>query len=39
MTQATVKQIGVVSRNLSDRIDRVMLNRMLGIPIFLSSCT
>jgi ferrous iron transport protein B len=35
MTQATVKQTGVVSRNLSDRIDRVMLNRMLGIPIFL----
>jgi ferrous iron transport protein B len=36
MTQATVKQTGVVSRNLSDRIDRVMLNRMLGIPIFLA---
>lgn len=35
VTQATVTRAGVVSRNLSDRIDRVMLNRVLGIPIFL----
>ncbi len=35
MTQASVTKVGAVSRNLSDRIDRVMLNRMLGIPIFL----
>jgi ferrous iron transport protein B len=35
LTQSTVTQVGKVSRNLSDRIDRVMLNRMLGIPIFL----
>jgi ferrous iron transport protein B len=35
MTQASVTQVGAVSRNLSDRIDRIMLNRMLGIPIFL----
>jgi ferrous iron transport protein B len=34
-TRASVTQTGAVSRNLSDRIDRVMLNRLLGIPIFL----
>jgi ferrous iron transport protein B len=27
---------GEVGRNLSDRIDRVVLNRVLGIPIFLA---
>jgi ferrous iron transport protein B len=31
-----VKRRAQVSRNLSDRIDRVMLNRALGIPIFLA---
>lgn len=30
-----VRRKGVVTRNLSDRIDRVVLNRALGIPIFL----
>lgn len=35
MTNGTVTRAGVVSRSLSDRIDRVMLNRLLGIPIFL----
>ncbi|WP_295403191.1 Fe(2+) transporter permease subunit FeoB [uncultured Thiocystis sp.] len=34
-TQAAVSHSGVVSRNLTDRVDRVMLNRALGIPIFL----
>ncbi|MGB5834440.1 MAG: ferrous iron transport protein B, partial [Thiohalocapsa sp.] len=31
-----VKRKTQVSHNLSDRIDRVMLNRALGIPIFLA---
>ena len=31
-----VKRRAQVSRNLSDGIDRVMLNRALGIPIFLA---
>ncbi len=35
LTGQTVKQVGAVERSLSDRIDRVMLNRALGIPIFL----
>jgi ferrous iron transport protein B len=35
VTQATVSRKSRVSRNLSDRIDRVILNRVLGIPIFL----
>lgn len=30
-----VKRKGEVARSVSDRIDRVVLNRMLGIPIFL----
>ena len=34
-TEAAVKQIGEVPRNISDSIDRVILNRVLGIPIFL----
>ena len=33
--QAAVRRTAQVSRSLSDRIDRVMLNRALGIPIFL----
>jgi ferrous iron transport protein B len=35
LSQETVKKTGRLSRPLSDRIDRVMLNRALGIPIFL----
>jgi ferrous iron transport protein B len=35
LTKATQTQSGQASRNLSDSIDRVMLNRALGIPIFL----
>ena len=35
VTQASVTHSGKVARNLSDRLDRVMLNRLLGIPIFL----
>ncbi len=35
LTRETVKRKAQVSRNLSDRIDRVILNRALGIPIFL----
>jgi len=35
VTQSCVIQSGQVSRTLSDRLDRVMLNRMVGIPIFL----
>jgi ferrous iron transport protein B len=35
ITDATVKRRGEVARSLSDRIDRVVLNRALGIPIFL----
>jgi ferrous iron transport protein B len=32
---AVLTRSGEVGRNLSDRIDRVVLNRVLGIPIFL----
>jgi ferrous iron transport protein B len=35
LTQGTLTRTGQASRNLSDLIDRVMLNRALGIPIFL----
>lgn len=35
LAREVIKQKGKVSTNLSDRIDRVMLNRVLGIPIFL----
>ncbi|MGD9919031.1 MAG: Fe(2+) transporter permease subunit FeoB [Paenirhodobacter sp.] len=35
LTAAAVTRRGRVSRNLSDRIDRVVLNRALGVPIFL----
>ena len=35
LTAETVRHPRVVPHNLSDRIDRVMLNRALGIPIFL----
>jgi ferrous iron transport protein B len=36
LTHATVVQTGQASRDLSDAIDRVILNRVLGIPIFLA---
>ena len=32
---AAVKKSGQVARDLTDRIDRVVLNRVLGIPIFM----
>jgi ferrous iron transport protein B len=35
LAQETVERKAQVSRHLSDRIDRFMLNRALGIPIFL----
>jgi len=31
----TVKKAGKVSRTLSDKIDNIVLNRVMGIPIFL----
>lgn len=34
--QACVRRPGVASRFLSDRIDRVVLNRILGVPLFLA---
>ncbi|MDZ7752793.1 MAG: Fe(2+) transporter permease subunit FeoB [Gammaproteobacteria bacterium] len=36
LAQGAVTRRAQVSRNRSDRIDRVMLNRALGIPIFLA---
>jgi ferrous iron transport protein B len=36
-TKAAVKRPGRISHTLSDRIDRVVLNRWLGIPIFLGA--
>lgn len=36
VTEESVKRKSRTSRNLSDRIDRVVLNRALGIPIFLA---
>ena len=36
VTQATIQQSGQASRSLSDRVDRVVLNRALGLPIFLA---
>ncbi len=35
LMRETVRRPGVVGRTVSDRIDRVVLNRVLGIPIFL----
>ncbi len=35
ITQQTVCRLNEVSRHPSDKIDRVVLNRFLGIPIFL----
>ncbi len=36
LVEGTVNRVDQVSRPLSDRLDRVVLNRMLGIPIFLA---
>ncbi|MDW8324151.1 MAG: Fe(2+) transporter permease subunit FeoB [Burkholderiales bacterium] len=36
IVQTAVRASGRVSRDLTDRIDRVVLNRVLGIPIFLA---
>jgi ferrous iron transport protein B len=36
LTRETVKRTGEIARDLTDRIDRVVLNRALGIPIFLA---
>ena len=35
LAQKTIKEHGRVGRTLSDRIDKVVLNRIIGIPIFL----
>jgi ferrous iron transport protein B len=35
LAKAAIRMSGVVARDLTDRIDRVVLNRALGIPIFL----
>jgi ferrous iron transport protein B len=35
IVEKTVKKTGRVTKTLSDKIDRVVLNRALGIPIFL----
>ena len=35
VVQASVKRRGEVRRTLTDRIDQVVLNRFLGIPLFL----
>lgn len=35
VVEAVLTRTGEVGRNLSDRIDRVVLNRVLGIPVFL----
>ncbi len=36
LIQDAVRRRGVVMRTVSDKIDRVVLNRVLGIPIFLA---
>ena len=35
LTQESVCRLNQVSRDVSDKIDRIILNRFLGIPIFL----
>ena len=35
LVEATVKTAGKATRTLSDKIDKIVLNRTLGIPIFL----
>lgn len=34
--EKTVKKTGKVTKTISDKIDRIVLNRILGIPIFLA---
>ncbi len=34
ITQRAARRIGVLKRSLTDRIDRVVMHRLLGIPIF-----
>lgn len=36
LVRETVRRHGVVERTLSDRIDRLVLHRILGLPIFLA---
>lgn len=36
LVQACVTHVGKVSKDVTDRIDRIVLNRWLGVPIFLS---
>lgn len=36
LTQTAVKQTGKLSAGVSDRIDRLLLNQWLGIPLFLA---
>ncbi len=36
LVAGTVNKLNEVGRTLSDRLDRLILNRMLGIPIFLA---
>lgn len=36
ITREALTRLGRTSRDLTDRIDRVVLNRMLGIPIFFA---
>ncbi len=35
LTEDTVKKIGQLKPPISDRIDKVVLNRILGVPVFL----
>ncbi|MEA5520210.1 Fe(2+) transporter permease subunit FeoB [Limnoraphis robusta] len=35
LTQNTTERVGQASSNLSDKIDQIVLNRWLGVPIFL----
>ena len=37
LTRETVKKGNRVANTLSDRIDRIVLNRVLGIPVFLAA--
>ena len=36
LIHGTVKRLGVVRQTLTDRIDRIVLHRVFGIPIFLA---
>lgn len=36
VVEETVKKVGKLNRSLSDKIDKVVLNRILGIPFFLA---